>query len=81
MEEVVDVVDGAGKRGAEVGEGEVEGAVKLRKVPEERINRVELRRRPRKANKVKDVERVGKVMVVEAAGMARVRLARCNALE
>lgn len=58
MEEVVDEVDGAGKQGAEVGEGEVEGPVKLRKVPEERINRVELRRRPRKASKIKDVERV-----------------------
>lgn len=58
MEEVVDEVHGAGKQGAEVGEGEVEGAVKLRKVPEERINRVEMRRRRRKASKVKDVERV-----------------------
>lgn len=58
MEEVVDEVDGAGKQGAEVGEGEVEGPVKLRKVLEERINRVELRRRPRKASKIKDVERV-----------------------
>lgn len=54
--------------------------VKLRKVPEEMISRVELRRRPRKASKVKDVERVGKVMV-EATGMVHVRSARCNALE
>lgn len=79
VEEVEGGVDAAGKQEAAEAEGEAEGVARLRKVAGERISRVGLGRRPSKARKVKDVERVGRLVAAEEMGMARVQLARCNA--